>query len=205
MFNVTIIRLRDIFKIIFLLIIIYLLSKFILKNVSIKKNMDISAITSSNEFLIAGINNESNIIKNISKANVTKEEQTEDVEENETDLSLKNILKVGSNLFNVKELEIEVGQDNSINQEKNAIPPSENEEITPSNTKVITENPLPENYNKEYDGVKIKNETSYELTDDILNSDNLKLDNKNVIIFHTHTCESYTQSEKYTYTPTRKL
>ena len=166
--------------------------------------MDISAITSSNEFLIAGINNESNIIKNISKANVTKEEQTEDVEENETDLSLKNILKVGSNLFNVKELEIEVGQDNSINQEKNAIPPSENEEITPSNTKVITENPLPENYNKEYDGVKIKNETSYELTDDILNSDNLKLDNKNVIIFHTHTCESYTQSEKYTYTPTRK-
>ena len=202
MFNVTIIRLRDIFKIFFVLIIIYLLSRFILKNVSIKKNIDISAVTSSNEFLIAGINNESNIIKNISKANVTKEEQTEEVEENETDLSLKNILKVGSNIFNVKELEIEVGQDDNI--EENIVQPV-NEEINPSNTEVITKNPLPENYNKEYDGVKIKNETSYELTDDMLNSDSLQIDNKNVIIFHTHTCESYTQSEKYTYTPTRKL
>ena len=204
MFNVTIIKLRDVFKIIFILIIIYLLSKFIFKNVSIKKNIDISTITSSNEFLTSGINNESNIIKNISKENVVKDEQTEDIEENETDLLLKNILKVGSNIFNVKELEIGIGQDDSANQEENIVQPVQ-EEINPSNTEVITQNPLPENYNKEYEGIKIKNETSYELTDDILNSDTLNINSNNIIIFHTHTCESYTQSEKYTYEPSRKL
>ena len=204
MFNVTIIKLRDVFKIIFILIIIYLLSKFIFKNVSIKKNINISTITSSNEFLISGINNESNIIKNISKENVVKDEQTEDIEENETDLLLKNILKVGSNIFNVKELEIDIGQDDSTNQEENIVQPVQ-EEINPSNTEVITQNPLPENYNKEYEGIKIKNETSYELTDDMLNSDALNINSNNIIIFHTHTCESYTQSEKYTYEPSRKL
>ena len=181
MFNVTIIKLRDVFKIIF---IVY------------------SSIFCRD--LTSGINNESNIIKNISKENVVKDEQTEDIEENETDLLLKNILKVGSNIFNVKELEIDIGQDDSVKQEENIVQPVQ-EEINPSNTEVITQNPLPENYNKEYEGIKIKNETSYELTDDILNSDSLQIDNKNVIIFHTHTCESYTQSEKYTYTPTRKL
>lgn len=204
MFNVTIIKLRDVFKIIFILIIIYLLSKFIFKNVSIKKNINISTITSSNEFLISGINNESNIIKNISKENVVKDEQTEDIEENETDLLLKNILKVGSNIFNVKELEIDIGQDDSVNQEENIVQPVQ-EEINPSNTEVITQNPLPENYNKEYEGIKIKNETSYELTDDMLNSDALNINSNNIIIFHTHTCESYTQSEKYTYEPSREL
>ena len=204
MFNVTIIKLRDVFKIIFILIIIYLLSKFIFKNVSIKKNINISTITSSNEFLTSGINNESNIIKNISKENVVKDEQTEDIEENETDLLLKNILKVGSNIFNVKELEIDIGQDDSVNQEENIVQPVQ-EEINPSNTEVITQNPLPENYNKEYESIKIKNETSYELTDDMLNSDALNINSNNIIIFHTHTCESYTQSEKYTYEPSRKL
>ncbi len=204
MFNVTIIKLRDVFKIIFILIIIYLLSKFIFKNVSIKKNINISTITSSNEFLISGINNESNIIKNISKENVVKDEQTEDIEENDTDLLLKNILKVGSNIFNVKELEIDIGQDDSVNQEENIVQPVQ-EEINPSNTEVITQNPLPENYNKEYESIKIKNETSYELTDDMLNSDALNINSNNIIIFHTHTCESYTQSEKYTYEPSRKL
>lgn len=204
MFNVTIIKLRDVFKIIFILIIIYLLSKFIFKNVSIKKNINISTITSSNEFLTSGINNESNIIKNISKENVVKDEQTEDIEENETDLLLKNILKVGSNIFNVKELEIDIGQDDSVKQEENIVQPVQ-EEINPSNTEVITQNPLPENYNKEYEGIKIKNETSYELTDDMLNSDALNINSNNIIIFHTHTCESYTQSEKYTYEPSREL
>ena len=30
----------------------------------------------------------------------------------------------------------------------------------------------------------------------------IAIENKNVIIFHTHSCESYTSSEKYPYTPT---
>ena len=53
-----------------------------------------------------------------------------------------------------------------------------------------------------FGNVKIKNETDYQITEDILNTDNLSIENKNIILFHTHSCESYTSSEKYPYTPT---
>lgn len=49
--------------------------------------------------------------------------------------------------------------------------------------------------------VKIKNQTSYELTQEILTPD-ITIENKNILLFHTHSCESYTSSEQYTYTPT---
>jgi len=41
----------------------------------------------------------------------------------------------------------------------------------------------------------------YNLTEDILKPD-VKVNNKDIIIFHTHTCESYTPTEKFNYTQT---
>lgn len=58
-----------------------------------------------------------------------------------------------------------------------------------------------ESYNSEYNGVKIKNETDYKLTEEILTPD-ITVNTENILIFHTHTCESYTQSEKYQYKQT---
>lgn len=68
-------------------------------------------------------------------------------------------------------------------------------------TQVVTQNPLSDNYNLECQGVKIKNETSFELTQDIL-SQRVEVSKENILIFHTHTCESYTSSENYQYQPT---
>jgi stage II sporulation protein P len=68
-------------------------------------------------------------------------------------------------------------------------------------TEVVTPNPIAENANVQYRNVKIKNQTTYNLTEDILNP-NIKIDNKNILIFHTHSCESYTPSEKYQYSQT---
>lgn len=68
-------------------------------------------------------------------------------------------------------------------------------------TEVVTQNPITESYNAEYGKVKIKNQTKYSLTEEILKPD-IKIDNKNILIFHTHSCESYTPSEKYQYTQT---
>ncbi len=56
-------------------------------------------------------------------------------------------------------------------------------------------------YTSEYKGVKIRNETNYKLTEEIL-TPNIKVNNKNIIIYHTHTCESYTPSEKSQYKQT---
>ena len=69
------------------------------------------------------------------------------------------------------------------------------------NTEVVTPNPISESYNVQYGNVKIKNQTTYELTEDMLKPD-ITIDNKNILIFHTHSCESYTSSEKYPYTQT---
>lgn len=68
-------------------------------------------------------------------------------------------------------------------------------------TEVITNNPIQESYNAQYGKVKIKNQTSYELTSEMLTPD-ITIENKNIILFHTHSCESYTSSDKYPYTPT---
>ena len=54
-------------------------------------------------------------------------------------------------------------------------------------------------YNFEVEGVRVKNESKYDLNTLNLSSSNSKVENKNVIIFHTHTCESYTQTDKNRY------
>lgn len=63
----------------------------------------------------------------------------------------------------------------------------------------VIENNVPEKYTSEYNGVKIKNETdNIRLTEEMLVPD-INLNTKNIIIYHTHTCESYTPTENYTY------
>lgn len=75
-------------------------------------------------------------------------------------------------------------------------------EIKEVNTGVQTEvikSTYKETYNYSVNGVKIKNETNFNLDELQLSTDNVNTDNKNVIIFHTHTCESYTQTENCKY------
>lgn len=65
-------------------------------------------------------------------------------------------------------------------------------------TQVIESN-VPNKFTNDYEGVEIKNGTNYTLTDDILNYDGLEINQSDVIIFHTHTCESYTPTENFSY------
>ncbi len=51
----------------------------------------------------------------------------------------------------------------------------------------------------EYNGVKINNSTEYTLTEDMLNPNGLEINKGKVVIYHTHTCESYTATEQYNY------
>lgn len=53
-----------------------------------------------------------------------------------------------------------------------------------------------------YGTTKIDNQSSYTITEDMLVPDVEITDKKNVIIYHTHTCESYTPCETYNYTMT---
>lgn len=124
------------------------------------------------------------------------------IESNKTEISIENLNKDKDNQLENKK--------NSQNQIEGKIKTNENKETQSEsqiastekiNTEVVTQNPIAENANVQYKNVKIKNQTTYNLTDEILNP-NIKIDNKNILIFHTHSCESYTPSEKYNYVQT---
>ena len=66
-------------------------------------------------------------------------------------------------------------------------------EVIPSN--------IPDKSTYEIFGVKLRNESSYNLVDEITDL-NIELNKQDVMIFHTHTCESYTPTEQYQYDAT---
>lgn len=68
-------------------------------------------------------------------------------------------------------------------------------------TEVLDSNVSPR-YSQEYYGVKIRNETDYKLTNEVLDPTSLEINTNNIIIYQTHSCESYTASEKYQYKQT---
>ena len=68
-----------------------------------------------------------------------------------------------------------------------------------ANTEVISEHNINARYTDTASSVQINNQTSFDIND-ILSNSNYELKNKNkVIIYHTHTCESYTPSDAYNY------
>ena len=211
MFNITVIRLKDVIKILAIVIVFYIISSFFIKNDYIcnkfNKNIGINVA----DIMKFSINEESEIFKVVMGGE--NQEKTEEVEADFKSTFSKKIFNLSSNIFNTKAKDIEVGQDKNESLDEQNLSETEEqkeasaEEVVKDNkeTKVVTKNPITEKYNKEYNGIKIKNETSYELTDDMLNPGNLEIDKKDIIIFHTHTCESYTMTENYKYEPSRKL
>ena len=90
---------------------------------------------------------------------------------------------------------------------------TENQEIKKENNDVVVEqaktgletkvveNNVPTKFTNEYNGVKVRNETEYELTEEMLKPD-ITVNKENILLFHTHTCESYTPSENFEYEQT---
>ena len=223
MFNVAVIRLKDILRF-FILGIVAICVIFILYKKNFKK-IDIGQKVSSNigQYVKESVNIELPVTE---KPMNTEQEKKKEKKDNKL---LNMIIGLELGVVNAKEkatndIEVskEVGQnaeekdkqENYIEQEKNEDNKEEQHENQQEDkqevelaegkkeTQVITKNPIADAYTKRYRGVKIKNETSFDLIDEDLNPDKLKIDKSNIIIFHTHTCESYTSSKNYTYTPT---
>ena len=208
MFNVTVIRGKDIVKVLIMMVIIAVLLKSSVGNMQLKGILK-KSVGIDNSFLELGIGYGSNIIKQVQKDEEIVDEQVEEVE-NFEEFALKSVLEIGSNAFRVKE-DSNLGQDKKETSVDTVTIKDTKEEKdletvkTDLITEVVTENPIKETYSQEYNGVKIRNETSFDLTEEILNPDSLEIDKSNILIFHTHTCESYTQSDNFKYDPTRKL
>lgn len=76
------------------------------------------------------------------------------------------------------------------------------EENVSVETAVIESNNKKDVYTDTYKSVQIKNESKYSLTESMVTPDAKYKNNKDIIIYHTHTCESYTPTENSQYAST---
>ncbi len=203
MINVKVINVKKIFKLFILSIVIFALVFFVY---SFRKNMtsDLVYINSSfseriqNSPILASLSSTEIIGKTLP---LIQEFHSVELSTNENYFAeAKNPLQLLLNLelpvmtATVSPLAFQASADSNTD----ATPSGVQHADTNLNTKVI-DSVVPNTYTNSYDGVDIKNGTDYTLTDEILNPSGLEYNKSDVIIFHTHTCESYTPTEAYPY------
>ena len=71
-----------------------------------------------------------------------------------------------------------------------------------ANTEIVTERNINARVTDSYGTTKIDNQSNYTITEEMLIPDVEIQSKKNILIYHTHTCESYTPCETYNYTMT---
>ena len=204
MFNVTIINakksLMRIAIVVSIIIVLFIMTQIINKF----KTSKILQINISEE-LVKCLNSEIPAIAttNYKSSNMIKEDGEEDEETFEgriLNIELAKVSQIEPKVIEQPKDENQIAKDNSENSDENL-----KEELQPVSTdvgtEVVTQNPIAESYNVECNGVKIKNETSFEINNSILDT-NLDINKENILIFHTHTCESYTPTEQYNYEQT---
>lgn len=185
MVNVAILNLKDILKFVFKFAIAILI---ILGIININKFFK---ITSSIKFIETTIPSISYIEKD--------KKESKDI----TDINSNSFIEyiLGSQLA----MRNHIIKKDSINLEQEIV---ENDNITNDEVQinpkmqVVTENNIATNYTNQYKTVEVKNSSKYGLTEEIL-TPNIELENKkDILIFHTHTTESYTPSDNFQYTMT---
>ncbi len=197
MFNVAVFRLKDMLRYLVVIsisiIMVIMATRFFRTKKEIKVNVNIG---DQIEKAMEGTYTQTidTQIPLISKIEENKEEKKQD-----SNNYHKAILETQISAINVtKENKEQETQEIELAEQ---VPDKQEEVKTGVETQIVTNNPIKESFNTQYKNVKIKNQTSINLTEEIL-TPNITIDNKKVIIYHTHSCESYTSSEKYPYTPT---
>ena len=203
MINVKVINVKKIFKLFILSIVIFALVFFVY---SFRKNMssDFDSINSNfserihNSPILASLSSTEIIGKTLP---LIQEFHSVELSTNENYFAeAKNPLQLLLNLelpvmtATVSPLAFQASADSNTDTNPSGVQHAD----TNLNTKVI-DSVVPNTYTNSYDGVDIKNGTDYTLTDEILNPSGLEYNKSDVIIFHTHTCESYTPTEAYPY------
>lgn len=200
MFNVTVIDGKKILKCIIAVVIIAILAVMLKQNKKSQENVKQTVQNTaekiySNSYIddcmnlniasIRYLNNSNNGQTNAKRSFISN------VLSSELEVNNRIVAKKFDEIINNTELNID-DKSEIINAE---IP----DNIT---TQVIDENNIKATYTNSYKNVEIKNKSGYELTEDMLVPD-IDLENKkDIIIFHTHACESYTPSENYNYQQT---
>ena len=198
MFNVTVINIKESAKHMAILLIILIMIFAATKMLPKIKTNEILQVNLS-EKLINCLNIEIPAIsRTYYRANSIIKEDGEEFENNIIGKLLSIELSQIEEVEQADNKNIQIAENDENEQQQNNL---NNNISTNSETQIVTQNPIVESYNIDINGVKIKNETSFEINNSILEQE-LNINKGNVLIFHTHTCESYTPSEQYQYQQT---
>lgn len=209
MFNVTVINAKKslirIAVLVLVIIIVFITTKVVTKF----KTSEILQISIADE-LIKCLNSEIPAMESMqyNSNNIIKEDKEEEEESfvaKILSIELSQLQEIKNNVVSEnteeKQQTTEENTENSTENHESTTQATSTEVSTNVQTQIVTPNPIQESYNIEINGVKIKNETSFEINNSILET-GLNINKENILIFHTHTCESYTPSEKFQYQQT---
>ncbi len=191
MINLAVIELKDIIKYLIKITIVILITLGLTKffsNFKNKLNVEKNSFLSCLDVVIPSIGN----------MNQEKIKQVNVGEIKPLKIALQTELGIMDSLTK-KETEMEAKEETKENENSKENNKEELKEAeTGLKTEVVKTN-VPEKYTTEYNGVKIRNETdNIKLTKEMLKPE-VDVNTKNILIYHTHTCESYTKTKQYTY------
>ncbi|MGN1299156.1 MAG: stage II sporulation protein P [Candidatus Scatovivens sp.] len=198
MINLAVINLKNLLKSLIKIIIVALIVAMIFKFICIVKSLDVignikNKILNAEQKIIqssTSIFDNNDITETISKDLILDSELSSFNYEND------NKIEIESENLEIGKLQEDI-KIKSINNEVN-----DSIDLRGLVTKVVDANNKIDTYTNVYGSVKIKNESAYTLTEEMLNP-NVKFTNtKDILIFHTHTCESYTATEQNNYVST---
>ncbi|MBR3163222.1 MAG: stage II sporulation protein P [Clostridia bacterium] len=203
MFNIAVVNVKDLIKYLVGLVAVVLLLIWLTRYFSIDKNKTYNVENIELKSKIQSVlqNNYKEAINKIVPA-------IKELSQNEKEEVLEE--KIASEHLFKKYLEVELANETvnpkndneENNKEESDVEVAQNENLeeakTNIGTEVVTQNPIVANPTDIYGKVQIRNQTGYVLNEDILNP-NIEVNASNIIIFHTHTCESYTPTEQNQY------
>jgi len=195
--NIAVINIKDIIKYAFKIVIVFCLIYMCMQLINGQKNKNQDNLKKEIEEGVQKISNNTYLECLDTSLSLFSYKKTN---ENKFEiLSNKQILAMGTGILDKSIFE---NTDLVINEQELTIDDSEElinqiKEIPEDAlTEAVEENNITAKYNTSYGNVKVNNQSKYEITEEIL-TPNAEITNKKyVLIYHTHTCESYTPSER---------
>lgn len=196
--NIAVINAKDLFKYILkflgIVFILFLFAKGIKSIISLKEKTNIEETIKASGDKIS-----KNSFLNCLDISISLMSYRNSKEYNNEILTKNKILAMGAGIFDKSIYE---NTDLVINEEELTI--DDTEELInkvaelPENVIVenVSENNITPKVTSSYEGVQINNQSDYEITEDMLIPDVEITNKKDILIYHTHTCESYTASER---------
>ena len=196
--NIAVINAKDLFKYILkflgIVFILFLFTKGIKSIISLKEKTNIEETIKASGDKIS-----KNSFLNCLDITISLMSYKESKEYSSEILTNNKILAMGTGIFDKSIYE---NTDLVINEEELTIDDTEElinkvaelpENVTVEN---VSENNITPKVTSAYEGVQINNQSDYEITEDMLIPDVEITNKKDILIYHTHTCESYTASER---------